>query len=122
MEQDNSGGREQQPRRDGANHAFAIPSRLEKCASSVKKRGLQAKQYIGPLYPCPMLGLGAVRVLVVVPHVAHVPRLRVVSCGEPARLSLIKSHSSWSGPRGVEEHRRGHFFSQQPHYLVFLSL
>jgi hypothetical protein len=34
---------------DGANHTFAILSRLEKCASRGKKRGLQAKQYIGPV-------------------------------------------------------------------------
>src|SRR5215210_8304835 len=67
-----------------------ILSKQDHCASRVKKRGLHGRQYIGPLYPCPTLGRGAVSVFALVPHPEQVPHWRVSSgttgCAGCARL------------------------------------
>ncbi len=95
-------------------YRLTILSKQDHCASRVKKRGLHDRQYIGPLYPCPTLGRGAVSVLVIVPHEAQVPRLRVSSgtTGCARLLSITVSSKSFRGPGlGVFQHPRGRFFS-----------
>ncbi len=65
--------------------------------STVKKRGLQDMQCIGPSYSL-AFGIGAMSVFVVVPHPEQVPRSRVAvaSCPVWATLSLITVASKLS--------------------------
>ena len=74
--------------------------------STVKKRGLQDMQYIGPSKSL-AFGIGAMSVFVVVPHSKQVPRSRVVMVS--ATLFVSKANSfgpcSWRLPP-----RRGVFF------------
>ncbi len=79
--------------------------------STVKKRGLQDRQYIGPVQSL-AFEIGAMSVFVVVPHPEQAPRSRVSSgtgCAGCARLCSVTSFSLWPG-LGVLAHPRGHLF------------